>query len=50
MPVLAAISQIVKVMAGLRPCRSAKQPITMPPSGLVTKPTPNVATEKSRLV
>ena len=38
-----AISEMVSVSADLRPTRSATAPSTMPPSGRVRKPTPNVA-------
>jgi len=41
---------IVAMSAGRRPARSAYAPINTPPSGRVTKPTPNVASERSRLV
>ena len=37
-------------MAGLRPMRSPSGPITTPPSGRVTKPTPKMARVCSRLV
>ena len=43
------ISTMVSSSAGLRPARSAYAPIQIPPSGRVRKPTPNVATESSRL-
>ena len=38
------------IIAGLRPMRSAMRPMTRPPNGRVKKPTPNVASEASRLV
>jgi hypothetical protein len=37
-------------IAGFRPTRSPKRPITRAPSGRVKKPTPNVASDASRLV
>ena len=46
----AVIRPMVSSIAGLRPARSAKAPISTPPSGRVMKPTPNTATESSRLV
>jgi hypothetical protein len=36
-------------IAGLRPTRSPKRPITSAPSGRVRKPTPKVASEANRL-
>ena len=39
-----AISSSVRIIAFLRPARSAYMPITSPPSGRVTKPTPKLAT------
>ena len=39
-----AISSSVRIIAFLRPARSAYMPITAPPSGRVTKPTPKLAT------
>ena len=44
------IRAMVKIIAGLRPARSANAPISKPPSGRVTKPTPNTATDSSRLM
>jgi hypothetical protein len=43
------IMENVSIIAGFRPLRSAKCPITKPPSGRVTKPTPKVASESSSL-
>ena len=37
------ISAKDRIIAGFRPRRSAIRPITSPPSGRVTKPTPKVA-------
>ncbi len=45
----AAIIAMVRIIAGLRPARSAKAPMTMPPIGRVTKPMPKIASEESRL-
>ena len=39
-----AMSQSVSVIAALRPTRSANAPITMPPIGRTTKPTPKLPT------
>ncbi len=36
------------IIAGLRPERSAKRPMTNPPSGRVTKPAPKVARVNNR--
>ena len=44
------ISQNDNNMAGLRPTRSPSRPMTKAPSGRVRNPTPNVASEASRLV
>ena len=38
------------IIAGLRPTRSPIDPMTMAPMGRVRKPTPNVASDASRLV
>ena len=44
-----AIIPIVSSIAGLRPARSAKAPMTMPPIGRVRKPIPKIASDDSRL-
>ena len=45
----AAIIAMVRIIAGLRPARSAKAPMTMPPTGRVAKPMPKMASDDSRL-
>jgi len=37
-----------RIIAGLRPRRSANRPMIRPPSGLPTKPTPKVASDRSK--
>jgi len=46
----APISMNDSIIAGLRPARSPKRPMTYAPSGRVRNPTPKVASEASRLV
>ena len=43
------ISENERIIAGLRPMRSPMRPMTMPPMGRVTKPTPKVPSDASRL-
>ena len=46
MPIVPIVmSAMVNSMAGLRPTRSAKEPISSPPKGRVMKPTPKTATD-----
>jgi hypothetical protein len=42
------ISVKLRIMAGLRPTRSAYEPMMMPPIGRVTKPAPKVASDNIR--
>jgi hypothetical protein len=44
------ISTNDRSIAGLRPTRSPKRPITRAPSGRVKKPAPKVASDANRLV
>lgn len=44
-----AMSEKETNMAGLRPFRSPRMPMTIPPRGRVKKPAPNVASERRRL-
>jgi hypothetical protein len=43
------MSEKDRIIAGLRPNRSPILPITKPPMGRVTKPTPNVPRDASKL-